>query len=389
MSHLHLGDLQAFVDGALDHDQQVRVQAHLSQCSTCWSQVELLKSRRQQIQQALAALEPVPKTESALFDSQAAQAAAQQRLKARLNQLEQEKQPMWQKFTRRVSAQAGAGLAIVLLLALALAFPQVRAAADSFLGLFRVQRFQVVQVNDNIAGGLENSANLEAMFSQNVQITEDGEPQTVQDAAAAAALVGFQVRLPQAVEGPLTLRVQPGGTVTLRLDLELMRAILKDMERQDIQLPDTLDGAVVTVQVPASVIALYGQCGPVQPGQDPDEPQSSGPECTTLVQLPSPTLIAPPELDATQIGEAYLQLLGLSREEAEQFARRVDWSTTFVIPIPRYDTRFRELTVEGVSGTLIEHGQEYLLLWIKDGIVYALSGVGNSFKALRIAQSLE
>lgn len=380
MKHLKRGEFQALLDGALEVGQQAQMQAHLAQCPRCKAQMERLQERHQQVQQALTALQPGQSIHSA-------PAAAQQRLQTRLNSLEQEKQPMWQKFFRRLPAQTWAGLAAILILGIALAFPSVRAAADSFLGLFRVQRIQVIPIDEgNLPGNLGNSRNLETMFSQNIQVVEDGQLQIVPDAATAAALAGFPVRLPQALEGSPSLQVQPGGTVTFQLDLELMRAILRDLERPDIPLPDSLDGAVVTVQVPASVMAQYGRC---QPAEGAEEPGIAENTCTTLVQVPSPTVSAPPELDMVQIGVAYLQLLGMERQEAEQFARHVDWSSTFVIPIPRYSSRVREVNVDGVTGTLIERYQEYLLLWVKDGIVYALSGQGNYTTALRIAGSLE
>jgi len=84
----------------------------------------------------------------------------------------------------------------------------------------------------------------------------------------------------------------------------------------------------------------------------------------------------------------------MSASDAAQLASTVDWTTTFVIPIPRYGTQYREVAVDGVQGTLIQQdmGPEYssyLLLWVKDGIVYALSGTGNVEKAVKIANSLK
>jgi hypothetical protein len=49
--------------------------------------------------------------------------------------------------------------------------------------------------------------------------------------------------------------------------------------------------------------------------------------------------------------------------------------------------------VDGVTGTLIEYyrygDQAYMLVWVKDGIVYALSGPGEADQALQIAASLK
>ena len=93
------------------------------------------------------------------------------------------------------------------------------------------------------------------------------------------------------------------------------------------------------------------------------------------------------------IGEAFLQMMGMTEEEAAKFAQTVDWSTTLVIPIPRYGTTYQEVPVDGVTGTLIvqeleDHANQYLLIWVKDGILYSLTGPGNGSSAVRIANSL-
>ena len=77
------------------------------------------------------------------------------------------------------------------------------------------------------------------------------------------------------------------------------------------------------------------------------------PDCTTLTQMPSPSISAPPGLDIPKISGAFLQVLGMSPEEAAQIAQTVDWTTTLVIPIPRYGTSYQEVVVDGLEGTLI------------------------------------
>jgi hypothetical protein len=114
------------------------------------------------------------------------------------------------------------------------------------------------------------------------------------------------------------------------------------------------------------------------------------------MQLPVPTVSAPPELDLDQLGMAYLQLLGLGAEEAERFSEQVDWTTTLVVPIPRSrNIQQQEVDVDGVTGSLIRpprsrmNQDEYVLTWVKDGVVYALIGSGELEAALAIAESLE
>jgi hypothetical protein len=84
----------------------------------------------------------------------------------------------------------------------------------------------------------------------------------------------------------------------------------------------------------------------------------------------------------------------MTAEEAAQFSQTVDWTTTLVIPIPRYATEYQEVQVDGVEGTLIMQSQRselpnYLLIWINDGVVYALTGPGDAQSAVDMANSLE
>lgn len=186
--------------------------------------------------------------------------------------------------------------------------------------------------------------------------------------------------------------------MTFTVNYELARAVLDDIGYQDVELPADLDGAPIEILVQPAVLALYGDC-PVEEKieaieeTDPEEGHIPLPtDCTTLMQTTSPTISAPPGLNLSKIGEAYLQILGMSPEEAANFAANVDWTTTFVIPIPPR-AQYQEVPVDGTSGTLVEyweHGKAwYALMWVKNGLLYALSGPGNGETALGIAGTIE
>jgi hypothetical protein len=107
--------------------------------------------------------------------------------------------------------------------------------------------------------------------------------------------------------------------------------------------------------------------------------------------MPGPTISAPAGLDVQKLGEAYLQVMGMSRAEAVNFARTIDWASTFVIPVPRYGASYQQVPVDGVTGILIlrEAEHQYMLMWVKDGIVYALTGPGDASTALGIVGSMK
>jgi hypothetical protein len=61
------------------------------------------------------------------------------------------------------------------------------------------------------------------------------------------------------------------------------------------------------------------------------------------------------------------------------------------VPIPSTEATYKDIRVDGVSGTLIE-GQrhnEVVVMWVKDDIVYALVGAGDADMLLNVARSLE
>ena len=309
---------------------------------------------------------------------------------------------MWNKLFSRQMRPVWIALAVVAVLAISLTFAPVRAIANNFLGLFRVEQFAVVEINPgDLAEQLGSSAQFNAMLSQNVQIEERGEPFTVADKQQASQHVGFEVRLPVGMNQPLeSLKVERGLQATLTVDAPRVQTILNEIGRSDIQIPPGVDGATVTLEISDGVSAEYGVCesnaeSVVHDGYDPDDPsQPRWPECTRLVQVASPTITAPPGLNLTRIGEAYLQLLGMSRTEAEKFAQQVDWTTTLVMPLPVYVASYQEIPVDGVTGILVKQELEnqpnhYMLLWTRDGIVYALTGPGSVTTATSIARSMK
>lgn len=325
---------------------------------------------------------------------------------------------MWRKFFSRLSRPAWVGLAVVALLALSMAFAPVRAIAGSFLGLFRVQSIDVVQVDPQALASQLDSSTFSSILSNDVKVTGGGPAQDVSNAQAASQLAGFTVRLPAAMQ-PAQLDYQPGSKAVYKVNRQQLQALLAEIGHSDIQIPAALDGATVSVEVHDGVVAEFGDCrslsnaekdlnlrqsasgeAPQQSvqtkaGEDPNLKQlPTGPSCTTLVQMPSPTISAPPGLDMEAIGQAYLQVLGMSPADAANYAKNVDWSSTLVIPIPRSGTSTSSISVDGVTGTLVTQDRgpargQYVLAWVKDGIMYGLTGPGDGSNAVDIANSLK
>lgn len=302
---------------------------------------------------------------------------------------------------------AWVGLTALVVVALAFSFAPVRAWAGQFLGLFRVQRIEVLPVDTTRLASLGGDATLGEQFGQifadSVTITkEPGEPTVAASAAEAGALAGFAVRGLSAAKGQPVISVQGGTAFEVVIDRDRAQAILNEAGRGDLVLPEALDGAHVAIEIPTAVTAAYGSCSGGAVGafghepSDPDNRRSyvDSSECVLLAQVPSPTVEAPPDLNLAQLAELGLQFTGMSAEEARSFSQTVDWTTTLVVPIPRNEADYEQVAVDGVTGTLVyatgEHSYEpYVVMWVKDGIVYALSAFGNPAEAVALANSIE
>ncbi len=393
MAHLGEGEIRAYLDRELAEDHQLTVQSHLDNCPRCQEKVDLWVEQARRVESHLNGLgtglarNPIPVVE------------ARKRLSARLSQKETEVDSMSLKLIIRRYRLAWIALAVVLLLIVSMAFAPVRAIANSFLGIFRVQQIAVVQVNPgNLPEQLGASSQFEEMFSKDVKFERIGETHLAANAAEAAQQAGISLRLPAALSSLPNFEVQAGGLATFTVDAENLQALLDEIGRSDIHLPKNLDGSVVKLDVPVGVTTQYGDCKfdldkARQEGYDPDDQQMPRlPDCTILMQMPSPTITAPPGLDVAQIGQAFLQIMGLSQEEAARFTKSIDWTTTLVIPIPSYGAEYQEVQVDGVTGVFLSQApdqQEYLLFWVNDNMVYALTGPGNLSRALQIANSLK
>ncbi len=391
--HLSDGEIRAYLDDQIDRDELPRIAAHLDSCNRCQEkQAEIVRTGAQ-VREHLSALDPAKESHPLSVNQ------ARARLAARIQKKESNR--MLNKLFSKQMRPAWIALAVIALLAISLTFAPVRAIANNFLGLFRVEQFAIVQVNPaDFPQQFGSSTLLEAMLAEDVQVDERGEPITLEDKQHASQYVNFNVRLPAGMNKPLeALTVQPGGRATFTVDASRVQAFLDEIERSDIQVPAGVDGTTITLEIPDRVQAEYGACDfdheEAARGYDPDNPALTRlPDCTTLIQIPSPTITAPPGLNLTLIGEAYLQLLGMSRSDAEKFAQQVDWTTTLVIPLPMFATRYEQVLVDGVTGILIQQElddqqNQYMLLWTRDGIVYALTGPGSGSTATSIARSLK
>lgn len=391
--HLSEGEIRTYLDGQLDSDEQHGVEGHLAACPECRRIEQDARLRSARIEASLNGLQsPHAHPISVRI--------ARQRMEQRILNQPQENPTMFQRLYARVSRPVWVAGLVIVLLAVSLAFPSVRAVANNFLRLFRVEQVKVLPVDiEQMPGQMTSSDSMEALFKNQIDIKENGEAERVADVQEAARVTGMNVRLPSALQNP-ALYVQKGGSMALTMDVPLMNGVLKDMGHADLKLPDNLQDKQVNILVPAGIIALYGDCP--EPNEEAIDsamaehgsPDSVDlPDCTMFMQMPSPIVEAPEDLDIEQLGRIYLELMGMEPAQAADFAQTIDWSSTFVLPMPSNYANYQNMTVDGVQATFIRTHKDgvrgYMLLWVKDGILYSLTGPGGGDAAMDIASTIK
>jgi hypothetical protein len=392
MSCLTDGVLRARLDGELSQPELLEVGQHCAACADCRRRSQAIAHGTERVRQALAALAP-------------AQAEMPTDARAALAQL----RAGHEAFVRRPGSFAAivfarslrpawVALAAACVVIALLSFTPARSWAQRLVGLLRVQKIAAVPLNFEALGNPSDRARMgktiAQLLSDEVVVTVNpGEPQAMESREQATEAAGFKVRLLANRADPPQLKVLGEQAFHATIDRDRLQSILDDAGRSDLQLPYALDGATIAAQVPKIVLAEYGNCR----HRSKDEPRAEGTgetECIEFVQAPSPTVTVPPELNLAELAQVALQLGGMSAETARDFSRSVDWGSTLVLGIPN-GTSYRTIDVDGVQGTLIERAgrgwrgpPKYTLVWTKGGIIYWLTGRGDSADALTAAESL-
>jgi hypothetical protein len=266
-----------------------------------------------------------------------------------------------------------------------------------------VQQVTVIPVDFTGLEQLTGDGALGSQFSKLISNSMDmsqepGDPVQAADAAQASQLAGFNVRVPQD-STPSQIYVTDAAAFTMTIDRAKAQALLDEAGRSDLVLPQSVDGAEISVSIPSAVSVSFGTCPkPEADSSEADNEQNPirrYPDCVILAQIPSPNVSAPADLDINQLAQIGLEFTGMSAEEAASFTSTVDWTSTLVVPIPSNSATYEQVTVDGVTGTLIQRPSRegepttFALLWVKDGIIYAISGRGsNSEQAMEMANSM-
>ena len=379
--------LRAYYDGEVDAAIHPQIEQHLAGCPECRARVREIEVSANRVRTQIAVLDepgaaPGVDPQRALASFKAKHEGAADRIPLFARLFAQPWRPAWI-----------ASFALILLI-LGLAFPSGRSLAQRLLATLRVERIQPVRMDFS---SLDSNRTLQQllgqMISEKMIVTTNEEPQHPSTRDAASQLAGFPVRLLAARTDTPQFTVEGQHAFHMTIDRERLQEIFDQSGRPDLLLPAKLDGATVSVQIRRSVHLQYGECVNRHGPREAGPPPQSIPNCLVLIEAPSPTVSVPADLNIQQLAEIALQLGGMDARKAHELCNNIDWQSTLVLPIPRFADSYTGVNVDGAQGTLISHtdrrGSGYVLIWVKNGMIYALTGHGDSGEALQLADSLE
>ena len=267
--------------------------------------------------------------------------------------------------TGRARGIAAAALTVLVLAGL-LALPPVRAAADSLLSVFRVQKVLFVPVGRDRLQQISQLKNDQGLlFVGKPDGGDTAPPRTVGSAAEAAAATGYALHEPASLPAAptsTTYKVHSGGSKSFTMNVDAARQLLSALDIRDVTLPDALGSAPIQVDVAASASTEY-----VGPGY-----------ALTLHQATSPSVTLPEGVDMAQLGYAALRVLGTAPEQAELLSRQINWNSTLLVPFPTDTNNLRQVTVNGEPALLMTSGQRNsqggAIYWQQGGTIYILQG---------------
>jgi hypothetical protein len=394
--------LRAYQDGELDAADRAEVEKHVATCEACAQKLQQMAALSAIVGGRLSALDADGSDES--VDAKAALAG----FKARHDIGVQRPATVTRMFDRRWRPAWVTAMAATIILA-ALAFPSGRSMAQRFLATLRIEKVQPITVDFSaLDGNRPLGEMLSKMLSDKVVVTADEKVQHVDSAKAASELAGFPAQLLHARTDTPEFTVQGRHAFHLTVDRERLQDVVDQAGRPDLLVPATIDGAMVSVNVPRSIALEYGECarhGSSGHGEGESADRASNERhesgqagaawdtCVALIEAPVPQVDMPGDLNIQQLAEIGFQLTRMSPTEARELAQTIDWKSTLVLPIPRRAGTFSQVTVGGGQATLITNsgkgsGPGYVLIWVKNGIIYGLVGRGDGSEAVTLANSL-
>jgi hypothetical protein len=368
------GQLLAYLDGEVSAEERDEMRAHVESCASCAGAVRALEADRGVAAAALGTLQPA----ATVVPLAASRAPVAPTRRARLP---------W----TRIAAAAAAVLVVA-----SFALPPVRSAAAAFLQIFRVQKIQTVTLTEgdlsSIASAVKKGGHvdLKAFGEAWVEGAATSPKQVTLDQAKAA--IDFTVKLPTGISTAPVLTLTPAQTYKFKLNVAAVNQALASYGASQV-LPDSVDGKVFSISVPAVLVASY-----------PASSASAGASGDIYVgQARSPELVVPQGVDPSQLRSVLLSLPFIPQSVRDQLAAVSDWQSTLLVP--NVDGTAHDVTIGGVPAVVISPKSpartvrskvtalgaitdSTTIVWDDAGVVRAIGGPLDEKTATALATSI-
>ncbi len=352
MRHLTDGILRRLVDEpfAIADSQK----NHVAGCKACQARYARIEQDAREVRAALDLPVYTPHVATALVQvTQRTRAANPVRAGRRLGS--------WRR--PNMARALGTALAVCAVLG-AVTLTPAGSLAQSFVTIFQPSQVKAISLSSL---DIRSLAQLRHYGTIHAPGRVPNQPAT--SANSASSLSGMKVltpsSLPSGVPATPSYSVSPGATASFTLSAARAQSWAAQSHKALPTMPAGINGSTIDVTVGATVVATYGGCLS---------------NCTTIPQLIIGQMVAPhvssTGANLTQLEKYVFSLPGTSQQLATELRSINAPTSTLPIPIPSSIAHADPISVQGVQGEAIgdNTGVGSLVVWEKDGVVYAVGG---------------
>jgi hypothetical protein len=365
--HLGEGRLRQIYDEPLA--LSAAEQEHFDGCSECKARFDRIADTARLTGRMLAApvLEPAP-------------AAAFASLQQRIRQDARRPAPWYQRWLDRTAPriQLMRTPAVAVVLAAALLAGVAATGVVRLFEVFKPDKVATVQVSPSDFA----AAAVALDYGQEKWLPSPPTPVVLSDAVAAHTQSRLPVltpaTLPPGVIGQPTFGVIEQTTGTLTFDANRLRASAAQHHVKLTPMPSSINGSTLIVNAGPALLEVWGV-----------SPTGTSQQLPTLViaQTKVPT-IESTGATTKQLEDYVLSQSAVPADLRSQVLAIADPSTTLPIPIPKGFATTQNVQVNGVQGVLIKAVLGAGVVWIKNGVIYAVGGQLTPDQVLALARTL-
>jgi hypothetical protein len=254
----------------------------------------------------------------------------------------------------------------------------VTGVAQSLFRIFEPSQLATVQVSPSDFA----SGNVLLDYGAVKWLPEAPKLQQLTNAAAAQTQSGLPVlmpaSLPKGVSGQVSFGVVSHATGSLTFDAERLRASAASKGVRVNPMPSSINGSTLIVNGGPGLVEVWGLTANAAEAQAPT---------LVIAQTRIPTVDST-GATTTQLEDYLLSQPGVPPDIAAQIRAIKDPSTTLPIPIPKGLATTEPVQVNGTAAVLIKVALGAGVVWVKNGVIYAVGGQLTPDQVLAIATSL-